>query len=189
MLFSLLPNCSLETAGWRVTGTQSISLYVEVTFKNYPTFPKLNISWLTLLPHDIFKQIQMTDKAELHWNELRTLLKPDFTPVKFGFWYDNGKYVVVAISLCVGIILFEVGYCVWCKRRNKHRGADHLGQTDETGDFAVVTAFNDPSAPILSTHMNVIYVYSLYIDEYICHIIVLVVLQLCVWDVNGIGVN
>ena len=78
------------------------------------------------------------------------LLKPDFTPVKFGFWYDNGRYVVVGISLCVGIILFVVGYCVWCKRRCKHRGTDHLGQTDETGDFVVVTAFNDPSAPILS---------------------------------------
>ena len=81
-------------------------------------------------------------------------LQPNLTTVTFGFWYHNGKYVVVGIGLCVGIILFVVGYCAWYKRRNKHRGTDRLVQTDETGDFVVVTLFTGPSVPILSNDLS-----------------------------------
>ena len=105
------PNCSIETNHWRIRGVQTMSSNITLRFRQYPSFPPLNVSWHSLPPRSLIQAINLTGKVPIAWDDIPELIAPTFSVVELNTWQRYKMYFVSA--LCIVILVAGIAFAVY----------------------------------------------------------------------------
>ena len=110
--------CNLEGSNWRISGIKHLTCELTAGYPVYPSFPRLNFTWLSSIPLGISNQVRHGKHVALEWNDLPNLVEPLFTPITLSSWDDYGWKVLLGLlvlflgvlAIVVVVILYKKGY-------------------------------------------------------------------------------